>query len=214
MMKTGYMKLKPNQIKLLREQKAWSQSHLAEVSGLSLRTIQRIEKEGSASQESVQALASVFETNASELLIANKVKKSPLLFPASAIAAVIAFVVAYAWSSSSVAENLVLDFSASYRLLGSDTREENLLTIDGAIHLKENETTRLKLNDLISYEISVSFLEDDKILILSHIFDEGVGKGNLVGSPKIITLNHKEAIIEVGDEKLGKVYSIRVTPHK
>ena len=43
-----------------RQQRAWSQTQLAEVSGLSLWTIQRIEKSGKASLESAKALASVY----------------------------------------------------------------------------------------------------------------------------------------------------------
>ncbi|MBY0420364.1 MAG: helix-turn-helix domain-containing protein [Pararheinheimera sp.] len=45
----------------LRKKRAWSQSELAEVTGLSLRTVQRIEKSGTASLESVKAFAAVFE---------------------------------------------------------------------------------------------------------------------------------------------------------
>lgn len=46
----------------------WSQDHLAQVSGLGLRTIQRIETRGSASQESIKALASVFEVKPEDLV--------------------------------------------------------------------------------------------------------------------------------------------------
>ncbi len=98
-MNLRYMKLKTNQIKLLREQKAWSQSHLAEVSGLSLRTIQRIEKEGSASQESVQALASVFETKPDVLLINPFYRNRKTFILATMLSALIAFVIAYFWQS-------------------------------------------------------------------------------------------------------------------
>lgn len=52
-----------------RQQRAWSQTQLADVSGLSLRTIQRIEKNGKASLESVKALASVYSLNISDLRI-------------------------------------------------------------------------------------------------------------------------------------------------
>lgn len=48
-------------IKELRNGRSWTQDQLAAVAGLSLRTIQRIEKEGVCSLESRQALASVFE---------------------------------------------------------------------------------------------------------------------------------------------------------
>ena len=42
-------------IKKLRKERSWSQDQLASVSGLSLRTIQRIENEGACSLESKSA---------------------------------------------------------------------------------------------------------------------------------------------------------------
>ena len=52
-----------------RHQRAWSQTQLAEISGLSLRTIQRIEKNGNASLESVKSLASVYNLKITDLRI-------------------------------------------------------------------------------------------------------------------------------------------------
>ncbi len=63
------MKIDTSKIIEKRKNRAWTQSHLAEVCGLSLRTIQRIEKTGVASQESIQALASVFECHINDLVI-------------------------------------------------------------------------------------------------------------------------------------------------
>ena len=56
-------------IKLLRSQRSWSQDELASVSGLSIRTVQRIEISGACSLESKKALASVFEIEAKSLEI-------------------------------------------------------------------------------------------------------------------------------------------------
>ncbi|MBL1214555.1 MAG: helix-turn-helix transcriptional regulator [Ignavibacteriae bacterium] len=50
-----------SEIKKLRLSKSWSQQQLADISGLSLRTIQRIEKDGKCSHESLLTLASIFE---------------------------------------------------------------------------------------------------------------------------------------------------------
>ncbi len=61
------VKVDSNLIRVERENRGWSQGHLAEVAGLSLRTIQRIEKTGSASFESVTALASVLEIGVAAL---------------------------------------------------------------------------------------------------------------------------------------------------
>ncbi|WP_143872677.1 helix-turn-helix domain-containing protein [Catenovulum sediminis] len=61
------MSLSSAKIKSLRKERGWSQEHLSQVSGLSCRTVQRIEKEGSASPESLMALASAFSMSPSEL---------------------------------------------------------------------------------------------------------------------------------------------------
>ncbi len=51
----------------LRKERGWSQEKLAAISGLSERTIQRIEKDGNCSLDSKMALASAFEIAPQEL---------------------------------------------------------------------------------------------------------------------------------------------------
>ncbi len=65
------MELNKETLKSQRDSRAWSQTQLAEVSGLSLRTIQRIEKTGIASQESAKSLAAVYECSITELVSQN-----------------------------------------------------------------------------------------------------------------------------------------------
>ena len=50
-------------IKKMRLARHWSQEQLAEMSGLSIRTIQRIENGENAGLESLKSLAAVFDTN-------------------------------------------------------------------------------------------------------------------------------------------------------
>jgi len=54
------MKVNTKLIKALREERAWSQEHLATVAGLSARTVQRLEADGNASLESKMAIAAAF----------------------------------------------------------------------------------------------------------------------------------------------------------
>lgn len=54
-------------IKSLRLQNAWSQEKLAQLTNLSTRTIQRIEKDDSASLESLSLLANAFNLDITEL---------------------------------------------------------------------------------------------------------------------------------------------------
>jgi len=58
-----------NAEKVIAERKirAWSQQHLADASAVSLRTIQRVENNGSGSLETIKALASCFELNVAML---------------------------------------------------------------------------------------------------------------------------------------------------
>jgi transcriptional regulator with XRE-family HTH domain len=57
----------PDKVKTYRQQNGWSQELLAKASGLSLRTIQRIEKEGKGSAETQLALAATFNISPKQL---------------------------------------------------------------------------------------------------------------------------------------------------
>jgi transcriptional regulator with XRE-family HTH domain len=54
-------------VRKLRLQRGWSQELLAEFSGLSIRTIQRIERGNKPGLESLKSLAAVFEIDISQL---------------------------------------------------------------------------------------------------------------------------------------------------
>ncbi len=56
-------------LKTLRLAKNWTQQHLAQVCDLSMRTIQRVEKDGVASNETVAAYAAIFELTVADLLV-------------------------------------------------------------------------------------------------------------------------------------------------
>ena len=61
------MKINADVVLNARKQKAWSQEELAIASGLNLRTIQRIEREASASLQSRKALASALDLDFQDL---------------------------------------------------------------------------------------------------------------------------------------------------
>ena len=64
-------------IKKLRTERAWSQAQLAEVSSLSISTVQRVEMDGKCSHESLLAFASAFDIEVQELTVLIKNEKSP-----------------------------------------------------------------------------------------------------------------------------------------
>ena len=63
------MEIDAETVRLERHRRGWTQQHLADAAGCSLRTVQRIEKQGLASNESVSALCAVFEVERGQLLV-------------------------------------------------------------------------------------------------------------------------------------------------
>jgi transcriptional regulator with XRE-family HTH domain len=73
------MNIDSGKIKKLRLEKNCSQEQLSEKSGLSLRTIQRIEGGSNVSLESIRVLAAAFEVDPNDLMIQERVEpKNPL----------------------------------------------------------------------------------------------------------------------------------------
>lgn len=66
-------------IRRWREERQWPQEHLAEVSGLSLRTIQRAEAGDQASRETVMALAAAFDVDVMALALDPEVHAAALM---------------------------------------------------------------------------------------------------------------------------------------
>ncbi len=73
------MSLDVARLRALRTARHWSQEQLATLSGLNLRTIQRLESGAKASVESVRALAAVFEVPAESLLAGRPAPGQPAL---------------------------------------------------------------------------------------------------------------------------------------
>ena len=65
------MKINGEAVRALREQKSWSQEHLASASGLSARTVQRVELESVASAETRLALAAALGVPVADLIPAS-----------------------------------------------------------------------------------------------------------------------------------------------
>lgn len=60
------MQIDTTLLKQERTRRAWSQDHLARVAGIGLRTIQRIESSGTASNESIASIATAFGMTVAE----------------------------------------------------------------------------------------------------------------------------------------------------
>ncbi len=66
-------------IKRWREERHWSQEHLAELAGVGLRTLQRIENGQQASAETLKALANAFQVDAMALSVDSRVEAAEMI---------------------------------------------------------------------------------------------------------------------------------------
>ncbi len=66
------MEVNSQKIKKLRTERAFTQQHLADACDISLRTIQRVERYGTASSETVMSLSAVFDVDSETLVIAQE----------------------------------------------------------------------------------------------------------------------------------------------
>lgn len=73
------MKLSTQEVRRLRTARGWSQEHLAQAAGLSVRTVQRVEAEGTASLATATCLAATFEVS----LLALQLQDRPAPTPAA-----------------------------------------------------------------------------------------------------------------------------------
>lgn len=62
------MEIRAETVRRTRTERGWTQQQLAEIADLSLRTVQRVENQGVASNETVSALSAVLELPRSTLL--------------------------------------------------------------------------------------------------------------------------------------------------
>lgn len=75
------MQITPDAAKIRRwrEERCWSQEHLADMAGISLRTVQRIENGDTVARESVLALAAAFNVDVSILMLDAKIEAKKIV---------------------------------------------------------------------------------------------------------------------------------------
>lgn len=96
------MKLDAEKLRRLRESRGWSQEHLAGAAGLSVRTVQRAEGDGSASRESKVCLAAALGVPHAELeVVATDIPAAP------------------AWSRQDMLQHIHTVLGGTFLLLGT-----------------------------------------------------------------------------------------------
>jgi len=210
------MRIDAKRIRAERERRAWSQEHLATVSGLGLRTIQRIEKTGAASFESARALAAVFEVDVAGLRIAREEAQAPSARAAASrfrfrarptlggAAAALTAAGALFVASKGLADIVMLDVGVS---MNDDQVEQSQLVTEANDHVAWRASDdRLRM-------VVVPTIHKDGIMLATEIYVLEGGGYVLASSPKLLVENGKPAEIEL-TTKDGSLVHFSITPHQ
>ncbi len=203
------MKVDSSYIKRERERRAWSQEHLAEVTGLGLRTIQRIEKTGAASYESARSLAAILGVDVATLRVEDSrpaarrldVRSRPFL------GALAAFVTggAVLYATQSFADDRVLmdvgmvikkPVTSSTGVPGIDVGEwkTQFIVDDGTLVPDVND---LRLKEF-RFSIVPHVQDGGRVLLEIGVFERHGNEEVVLSRPRLIALNGETAEVVVG----------------
>jgi len=193
-----------NKISSLRKARAWSQQQLAEVASVSLRTIQRIEKSGNASQESVKSISSAFSIKPEDILIDESEKFSVIKRAKKYIATILALGAAsLLYASFSTASPIMLKVDAS-------SNDEQVASIQ--LLNEEGAESEIRVDNKLKIELNAEQTPENQIRLKTKIYEFNESEGFVhVVSPVLLTEFNKSAGIKFTDSS-GVPFEIQVTP--
>ena len=207
------MQIDSKRVRAERERRAWSQEHLAEVSGLALRTIQRVETTGNGSYETVKALAAVFECDVDELRVA-AVPAVPAPIPTTeprrvqryltAAAAAIVIATVGFFGTTAHAGQVLLDVALSVN--EKEAGKHQLITAEG-------KDAEIRLDGQMRLIVTPSVTADGNVALAIQLFEADGENFTLVSEPKIVAFDNQSAALNLTSKK-GSVFKIAITPHK
>jgi len=198
------MQIDSNRIRTEREKRAWSQEHLAEVSGVSLRTVQRIESSGAASFETAKALAAVFEVDVSMLAVpARSVRRRPawIAVAASVVAGLCGLFIAQQVRADQVM--LDVDLALNEKAL---SRTQRLIVAAG-------KDAEIRLEGQMRVVISPTIAKDGSVLLSLRVDEFSTSAWVRVAEPKLQAYDNDTATVSV-TSPAGNVFKIGIVPHK
>jgi transcriptional regulator with XRE-family HTH domain len=206
------MQIDASKVRAGREQRAWSQEQLAEVAGLSLRTIQRVETSGSASFETTKAIAAVFEADIASLLL-------PVAVPVEAPPS--AFRLAPRWRYLGLAASALL--SLGVVLMGDARAGEVMLDVvlkRNSVELgqhqlvaNEGKSAEIRHDGEVRVFVNPVVTQDGSILLSMRVEEPSGTRWVEIGEPRIMVVNGNEAQVKVTSPK-GSVYHIVIRPRR
>ena len=201
------MQIDSKRIRSEREKRAWSQEQLAEVAGVALRTIQRVETSGAGSYETAKAIAAVFEVDVSDLRSA--VEPTPRLsrrarYLSAAAAASLLVAIGAFLARDAVAREIALAVTLS--LNGTELGNHRLVVDEG-------KNSEIRLEGQAKVILTSVINADGSVAVSMRVYEFADQQFALVSTPKLFVRDNDEATVNVTSVQ-GNVFRIAVKPHK
>lgn len=179
-----------------REQRGWTQSHLAEVADLSLRTVQRIETSGIASKESAMALAAGLDIQLNDLLIQQSSPDGKAQFRRWNIAGLLLVTLLGAgWWSVASADQIAINLSI--KTPANSTSDMQVLSENG-------QQSEVKFDGEFRLLFTAT-RQDKSLLIATEIYDFVEGEYQLLSTPSFLVADNQETGIHVAVPDKGNL---------
>lgn len=200
------MQLDSKRIRLERERRAWSQEHLAEVAGCSLRTIQRVESSGCASFETAKAIAAVLELELPALHAPAAVERRPLWRGVRyfGLAASLILALGIFFMRDAVAGEVMLDIALE---LNNEKLGQHQLVAN------EGKSAEIRLEGQLRLFVNPIVTSDGSILLSMRVEEPSGSRWVEVGEPRIMVANGNQGEVKVTSDK-GNVYRIAIRPRR
>lgn len=199
------MKIDARLVRAEREKRAWSQEHLAEVAGVALRTVQRVEASGSGSLETVKALASVFGLDVSDLRSASAKadryahsKSGYLGATAAAVLAVFALL-----THSAAADQIELHVNLAMN--GESVSKHHMLVEEGA-------SAEIRLEGQVRVLVMPKTTSNG-VMLSVQLYEFAGRQFVLAGTPKLLAGDNEEAEVSFTSVR-GNTFRIGIKPRK
>lgn len=183
-----------------REKRAWSQSHLAEVADLSMRTVQRIEQSGVASMESAKALAAALDLELAVLMEnpTNPIKPHWFNHPRrwASLSVLLMGIAAVGWLSSAAAEQVTVIMS----IKSPSGKHSNMHLLN-----EVGEESEVRLDNQLRVLVT-SNRHGEHMLLSMKVYEFVDGKDQLISSPSALIEDDKPASIHIDSPANGKIH--------
>ena len=189
-------------IKAERQKRGWSQEQLAEAAGLGVRTIQRVEASGTASNESAKCLAAVFEVPLTRLIVEKPEKRARVRLWAAAAAVCVALVSSLLLVSRANATDV-----AMLVVVGTDIGGKSRMNIQ----VKDGQQTEIRLEKELRLLLTPKLQKDGTVLVSAELYGWDGAAFTLAGKPKVLMRMDAETNLQL-DLGNGHTARISITP--